>query len=235
MRALLGKISRIVRKVIVPGAAGLGLLLTAAHFIWMYSGSNQWRLVRDENGIQIFTLKAPGSTLIKCKARTRVKTSLSSAVFLFRGDESTYKDFGPDLKVIERIETPDVYVAYLAFTQKMPPPFRPTEMVVLLNYAQNRQTKAVEINVQAAPTKTPPTPGVSRVTHLNNLFRLTPVSNGEIEWEVDGDVDMGLFYPMANLALPEYLFKDLSRLKKLVLTEKYQKARLISVQEPPAV
>ena len=231
MSALLSKLSIFVRKVVVPCILALGFVVPLAHYAWMYSGSNEWRLVRDENGIQIFTLKAPGATLLKCKARMRVKTSLTSAVFLLRGDESTYKDFGPDLKVIERIETPDVYMAYMAFTQKMPPPFKPKEMVVLLNYAQNKQTKAVEINVQAAPTRLPPTPGTSRVTHLNNIFRLTPISKDEIEWEVDGEVDMGLLYPLANLALPNYLFKDLSRLKNVVLTDKYQKAKLISVQE----
>jgi len=137
----------------------------------------------------------------------------------------------PRCSVIERIETPEVYVAYLAFTQKMPPPFKPKEMVVLLNYAQDKQTKAVTINVQAAPTRIPPTPGASRVTHLNNIFRLTPLPSGEVEWEIDGDVDMGIFYPIANLAMPQYLFKDLGRLKNVVLTEKYQKARLISVRE----
>ena len=230
MKALLAKGARIVRNIMI-GVLGLMIVLAVAHFSWKYSGSNEWRLVRDENGVQIFTLKAPGSTLIKCKARTRVKTSLTSSVFLFRGDESTYKDNGPDFKVIERIETPDVYVAYLEFTQKMPPPFNPTEMVVLMNYAQNKQTKAVEINVQAAPTRVPPTPGATRVTHLDNIFRLTPLPNGEVQWEVDGEVDMGLFYPLQNLSMPGFLFKDINRLRKLVLTDKYQKARLISVQE----
>jgi hypothetical protein len=31
--------------------------------------------------------------------------------------------------------------------------------------------------------------------------------------------------------MPEYLFQDLSKHKKLVLTEKYQSAKLASIQE----
>jgi hypothetical protein len=103
--------------------------------------------------------------------------------------------------------------------------------VILLNYAQDPVTRKVEINVQAAPTKIPPTANTSRVTHLNNIFRLTPLPDGQIEWEIDSDVDMGLLYPLANLTLPDYFFNDLIYIRKLVLTAKYQNAKLISVKE----
>jgi hypothetical protein len=232
MRAQLAKVFRVVGRILVPAIVGLIGVLPGVHFLWKASGSNEWKLVRDENGIQVFTLKAPGSTLLQCRARMRVKTSLASSVFLLRGDPATNDDFGgTDFKVIERIETPDVYLAYYSVKHKMPPPFSTKELVILLNYSQDKQTKAVEINVQAAPTKTPPTAGASRVTHLNNIFRLTPLPNGEVEWDITGDVDMGLFYPLANLAMPDFVFKDLSRDRQLVQTQRYQKASLISVQE----
>jgi hypothetical protein len=136
--------------------------------------------------------------------------------------------------VVERIENPTLFMACYSAKHPMPPPFRTKELVVLLNYAQDKQTKEVLINVQATPSRTPPSPNTSRVTHLNNIFRLTPMANGLINWEITLDVDMGLFYPLANLSMPEYLFKDLTYHKKLVLTEKYQKARLVSVEEPGA-
>ena len=66
----------------------------------------------------------------------------------------------------------------------------------------------------------------------DNQFRLTPLGNGEVQWEITGDVDLGLPYPMINLAMPDLLFKGLSDQRKLVLTPKYQQARLISVREP---
>jgi hypothetical protein len=232
MNAGFAKALRVVRRVFLPGVLGLIIVSTAAHFVWKSSGSNEWKLVRDENGIQVFTLKSPGSTLLKVRGRTQVKTSLSSGVFLFRGDPSTNEDFGgKNLKIFERIETPAVYLAYFSVEQPMPPPFGTKELVCLLNYAQDKNTKEVVINVQAAPSKTPPTPTTSRVTHLNNIFRLTPLSNGEVVWDVTADVDMGLFYPLSNMAMPEFVFRGLSDQRKLVLTEKYQKAKLVSVQE----
>lgn len=232
MKAVLGKVFRTVRKFFVPGVLAMIAVASIAHFAWKASGSSQWKLIRDENGIQVFTMKEPGSALLKFRGRTRVKTSLSSSVFLFRGDESTNDDFGgKNFKIFGRIETPSVYLAYFSVEQPMPPPFGTKELVCLLNYAQDQKTKEVLINVQAAPSKTPPTPNTTRVTHLNNMFRLTPLPSGEVEWEITGDVDMGLSYPLANLAMPELIFKGLGDQKRLVLTPKYQKAKLISVQE----
>lgn len=232
MKAAIGKAFKAVRRYFVPGVLGLVVLGAGAHYGWKASGSNEWELVRDEDGIQIHTLKQPGSSLLKFRATTRVKTSLASSVFLFRGDQETNDDFGgKNFRIFDRIETPSVYSAYFKVEQPMPPPFGTKELVCMLNYAQDSKTKEVLINVQAAPSRLPPTAGTTRVTHLNNMFRLTPLPGGEVQWEVTGDVDMGLFYPLANVAMPEFMFKGISDQRKLVLTEKYQKARLISVQE----
>lgn len=233
MKTLFAKLGRRIRRGLLPTVAILATVAVVAHFAWKYSGSNQWELRRDENGVRVYTMKTPGSTLLKVKADMQVATSLSSAVFLLRGDESTSDDFGgQDFTVVDRIETPQLFMACYSAKHPMPAPFRTKELVVMLNYAQDKRTKQVEINVQAAPGRTPPSPNTSRVTHLNNIFRLTPLPDGRIDWEITLDVDMGLFYPLANLSMPEYLFKDLSYHKDLVLTEKYQKARLISIDEP---
>ncbi len=178
-------------------------------------------------------LKYGGMTILGLLAVWLVADTIwTSSVFLYRGDPSTNDDFGgKNFKLFDRIETPSVYIAYFSVGQPMPPPFDTKELVCLLNYSQDKKTKEVLINVQAAPSKTPPTPNTTRVTHLNNLFRLTPLPNGEVEWEISGDVDMGLFYPLANVAMPQFVFQGLSDQRKLVLTEKYQKAKLVSVQE----
>jgi hypothetical protein len=232
MKAAIGKTFRAIRQHFVAGSLLLIAASTAAHFAWKASGSGEWKLVKDDSGIQIHTQKQPGSTLLKIRGKTRVKTSLASSVFLFRGDPSTSDDFGgKNFKLFDRFETPTVYLAYFSVEQPMPAPFTSKELVCLLNYAQDPKSKEVLINVQAAPSRLPPTPNTVRVTHLNNMFRLTPLASGEVEWEVIGDVDMGLFYPLANLVMPHFIFQGLNDQRKLVLEDRYQKARLTSVQE----
>ena len=232
MKTVFLKATKAIRRIVVPGTLGLMALLIVAHFTWKYSGSNEWKLVKEENGVRVFTLKSPGSTLLKVKADMRVKTSLSSAVYLLRGGQKTVEDFGgKDFKEMDVVDTADLYLAYYSVKHVMPPPFSTKELVVLLNYAQDKQSKEVVINVQAAPSKTPPSADAVRITHLNNIFRVTPLPGGEVNWEVILDVDMGVAYPLANLSMPDYLFQDLTKHKKLVLTEKYQNARMASVQE----
>ncbi len=221
-----------IGRLAVRGALGLAVVGLLAHVFWVRSGSGEWELVRDEDGIKIYSRKDPGYALLKFRSVTRVKTSLTSSVFMYRGDPTTAADFGgQNLNIFRKFETPNSYLSYYSVEQPFPPPFGTKEMVSMLNYAQNPKTGEVVINVQAAPSAIPPTPGVSRVTVLNNIFRLTPLKNGEVEWDLMLDADMGLFYPMANLALGDFLFKGTVDQRKLVLTEKYQKARLLSVRE----
>jgi len=209
------------RKFLVRAALALVAVGLISHVVWVHSGSGQWKLIRDEDGIQIYSLKDPGSALLKFRGVTRVKTSLTSSVFLYRGDETTNEDFGgQNFKIFDRVETPKMYMAYFSVEQPMPPPLGTKEMVSMLNYAQDPKTGEVLINVQAAPSAKPPTPGTSRVTYLNNLFRLTPMGNGEVQWEITGDVDLGLPYVLTNAAMPDLLFKGLSDQRKLVLTPK---------------
>jgi len=204
------------------------LALTMAHLAWKGAGSNEWQLARDENGIQVFTLKTPGQALLKVKARMKLDTRLSSAVALLRDDPFAV-DAGKEIRVIERIETPEVYLSYIA-VEEVPAPLGSRELVALVNYSQHAD-KRVEINVQAAPTKAPPGGTSPRVKHLNNVIQLSPSADGRLEWEVSSDVDMDVPYPLANFALPRELFDQLSRQRARVLTQKYAHAKLVSVRE----
>lgn len=201
-----------------------------AHVAWKGAGSNEWQLARDENGIQVFTLKTPGQALLKVKARMKLDTSLSSAVALLRDDPFGLESGVSEIHVIERIETPEVFLSYIA-VDHVPVPLGSRELVALVNYSQDPATRHVEINVQAAPTKAPPNGTTARVKHLNNLIRLIPAADGRLEWEVSSDVDMDVPYPLANVALPRELFDQLSIQRARVLTQKYAQASLVSVRE----
>lgn len=209
--------------------AALAIAVTVAHFAWKGAGSNDWQLVRDENGIQVFTLKTPGQVLLKVKATMKLDTRLSSAVALLRDDPFGVDSGTSEIQVIERIETPAVFLSYIA-VDHVPVPFGSRELVALVNYSQSAD-KHVEINVQAAPTKAPPSGTTARVKHLNNVIRLIPAADGRLEWEVSSDVDMDVLYPLANFALPRELFDRLRIQRARVMTQKYVQASLVSVRE----
>src|SRR5687767_7961221 len=45
----------------------LVIAAVAADMIWKASGSAEWKLAKDEGGVQVYTLKVPGDRLIKTK------------------------------------------------------------------------------------------------------------------------------------------------------------------------
>src|SRR5262245_52056965 len=64
-------------KVLLIMSVSLVALYFVASLAWRFSGSNEWKLVQDENGVKIYALKAPGSDLTKVKGVTRVRSTLS--------------------------------------------------------------------------------------------------------------------------------------------------------------
>jgi hypothetical protein len=228
----LKKIIKFMRNIVFPIVLVLAVVLASAHFLWKGSGSNEWNLAAEEDGISVWTLKEPGSSLLKMKAGMRVDTSLSSAVFALRGDVSTAEDFtGTNFTVIEQLETPNLYMAYYSVNQVMPSPFGTKEIVMFVNYSQDKKSKKITMNALAAPSRIPQTNEYPRVKHLDNTFNLTPLPNGEIEWEMIMNIDIGIPYFLFNLAMPEEMIKEFKYLRELVKTDKYQQAEMVSVEE----
>src|SRR5687767_615055 len=83
------KPKRKIARAIAYGFLGIGLIALLSHFIWVASGSNQWELDRETDGIKLWTSKAPGSGLVRVKGEVRIKSSLSGMVkMLEEFDES---------------------------------------------------------------------------------------------------------------------------------------------------
>src|SRR6185369_1310488 len=78
-----GRPRRVLRTILKTLALGIALVvvfLVVAHFAWKYSGSGQWKLEREKNGVKVYSLKTPGRTLKDWKAVRRLKTTLNGAV-----------------------------------------------------------------------------------------------------------------------------------------------------------
>src|SRR6266508_3764128 len=69
-----------IAKFVSLGALTLVVILSIAPFAWKRSGSNQWELEIDKDGVKVYSSKSPDSPLNKFKAVTRIKTTLSRAV-----------------------------------------------------------------------------------------------------------------------------------------------------------
>jgi len=211
-------------------SVALVALYCVAKLVWRFSGSNQWELVRDENGAKVYALKEPGSDLEQFKGSVRVRSTLSRAVAWLQ-DPDTCKDAGcVDPQMLEQV---DDQLQYSSMHIRMPGFFRPREFVLRTRFHQIPTTKEIWAEYAAAPEKAPPNDCCFRVTNMNNTWRLTPLGNGELEIEYSMNMDWGGFIPdiLSNSVRPKYLFVQLRQLQKYLDRAKYRDARFDFIQE----
>ena len=198
------------------------------HEWWKQSGSNEWELEREDQGVKVFTLKTPGSTLIKVRALTQVTSSMATMV-KFMEDPSTCEDVGCyDSLVIDTVPNsePGYYMGYHAWKSDSPGPFATRDAIALVAHYQDPHSKAMEVNFIATPNKLPPDECCIRLSHMHNIWKLTPIPGGKIDIELTMDMALGGGIPnvITSLTLPETIFWMLSGLQEIIDQDKYKNA-----------
>lgn len=200
-----GKLRRLLRA--TPYLAAIAVVgVFAANLAWRASGSSQWQLELEQNGVKVYSLKAPGAYNKQYKAVMRGKYTLTQLVagLIENSTAENCKQHIPgcmEIKVI-RPWNPRTMSDTVMWKLQLPPPFSPRESVIRSQVSQDPRTLAVTVDVIAAPNAIPRNPGAVRLTHMQNQWVYTPVGNGEVEIQFFQDIDMGGFFPaiLLNLA-----------------------------------
>ena len=215
--------------------AAITVLAIISHFAWTHSGTGEWKVVSDTDGVQISTQKVPGESALKYKVNMRVEARLSDVV-AFLSETETGNDLGAyDIRRIEEVSAPPVFYAYDTYKLRLPQPLGELEVVIINQYAQDPLTKTVRVNVNAAPNKLPLDPGIRRIVHLSNSWTLTPLAGGGVNMESVSEMDLGMPYVMANAAMPSVILENFSNIRALLKLDKYknkQPAFIAELQEP---
>jgi hypothetical protein len=217
-------------KFVARVSVALVVLYVVAQVAWRFSGSNKWELVRDQNGVKIYTLKAAGADLIQVKGIVRVRSTMGGLVKLMT-DPATCDDYGCyDAHTIERV---DDWLEYASFRLDLPFPFQTRELVFRGQIHQDPRTKEVLLVLAAAPDKAPPDNCCLRVMDMNNTWRFTPLGNGQIEIEYVQNMDEGGFIPdlLLNRRRPKLVAAILSKIQGMLNRKNYQDARLDFIKE----
>lgn len=198
-----------------------GLLLLVAHMAWLRSGSNEWSLLSDKDGIRVWSMKAPGEAIKKYKLQMHVESNLSDVVF-YMSDLNTGYDVGAsDIRRIEEVLDDPVFLAYDTYKLDLKP-FGKMDVVIVNHYAQDPKTGVVRLSVHAAPNKIPVDPDVPRVKHLSNRFTVTPVAQGGVDIELLAEMDLGLPYVLQNLVMPQVVHEEFAKMRGMFKKDKYR-------------
>ena len=129
----------------------------------------------------------------------------------------------------------DDQAKYSTFRFNMGRRFLPREYVTRTLIYQNPITKTILVQTWATPDKMPPNPCCFRVNELHNSQRITPLGNGEIEWEYVMNQDLGGFVPafLQNYGRVKVMAFWMPLIQKWLLEPKfnYQAAKFSWIQE----
>jgi hypothetical protein len=226
-----GRLVRVLKRTgLYVGAVLLALL--AGHIIWVSSGSNEWKVVSDKDGIRVATLKTPGYSVFKYKVNMHVDQDLSGVVF-YMTDLHTGADVGAtDLRRIEKVSADPVSYVYDTYKLDLPRPFHQIEVMIVNQYHQDPVTKQVKLDVYAAPNREPLKQGITRLVHLANTWTLTPVASGGVDIESISEMDLGIPYVLANLAMPALVAEEFDKMRQMLKKDRYKNQKPAFISEP---
>lgn len=229
--------SRKFLRIMAFGSVLIIAILVVAHFAWKYSGSNTWRLIQEKNGVQIYALKVPGATLEQFRAVFRIKTTLNRIVATMT-DHSTegcrkfvpgciagpvLKEMDPQsLSFIQSYRV--VFKSYLSF-------LAPRDFVGRGQFSQDPQSKVLVADFLTLPGLVPDDPCCVRVTNMHNVWRFTPLGDGQVEVEWSANYDPGLPYWAFNLLSPVGLPAFRARSERVFNNEKYRHQQFAWIKE----
>lgn len=222
------------RKIVLFGVFSILVIFYVGDWIWFKSGTNEWQLTRDRDGIKIWTLKSPGSRITKIKLHMQLKSKLASMIKLIE-DPTSGPDVGAkEVNMLEMKVSPSGdFSAYYECKIDLPFPFKDRQSVILILHSQDSISKQIEMNVFAAPNRLPPDDSYVRPTHMHNIWYLTPLENGliDIEYYQDSDIGGSVPYFINNVIAIEALFELFSKFQDFMNLERFKSAEFDYVKE----
>jgi hypothetical protein len=212
---------------VARAALWLAVLATVTYIVavltWRYSGSNQWELVREQDGVRLYTFKSPGFDVRQVRGVVTVESTLGGLV-QFMKDPDVCDQIGCyESRMVENV---DEQVQYYTFRFDYPFGFRPRDFVVRAQFHQHPQTGAVLLEFTAAPDKMPLNDCCVRVTDMRNSWLFTPLGDGRVEVQYTMNMHEGGFIPhlLLNNVRPQVMAGLLPRLESMIARDEYQRA-----------
>ncbi len=141
--------------------------------------SEAWKLLKDEDGIQVYSKPDIYSDMKIIKAETVAKTTLSTLITLIR-DAENHQNWVfncTHAEILELIDSTDWY--YYAQTDA-PWPVSDRDVVTKVTFYQDKDTKTVTFKSTGVPDYIPQKPGYIRIPETESYWIFEPLDNRKI-------------------------------------------------------
>lgn len=223
---------RLVRRLAVV-ALGVAAIAGAAFLGYYFYGWSDWKPLGERDGIAVFSMKRPGSSLIVYKGVARFPVSLTS-ITRFMQDPSACDDVGCTDPAV--LETVSPQIQYMSFVYDYAP-FDRRQFVVKVEVSQDPVSLEVRVHYLSDDSRVPPHPCCVRVPHMDNTWRFRPVGNGLVEVEYVVDEAEGGWIPffIANMIHETVAHDALAGVREFVGSEKFRKKYIVGAKPLPYI
>jgi hypothetical protein len=192
-----------------------------------------WTLVREQDGIKVWTRKIADSPIAQSLATVTVESKLSPVVALIldANNEHYWIDSVDRSKTLQQISATKSYNYTLS---NAPWPVSDRDAVVLTEASQDPVTYVVQIRSHATPGKLPKRKGVIRIKIVDSLWTLTPQPGGKVQISYQVHSDPGGRLPawLINSVITDQPFNTLKNLRNIIGTTPYKDGRASFIVEP---
>lgn len=187
--------------------------------------AEQWRLVSDKNGIQVYMKHNDDSRLKTFRGVTRFSVDRLDNISGVLNDTPNMPRWMHFISHANEIRRSDYLNREYQFLTSLPWPLTDREAVVKLLVRQDEKTKAVTVHVLNSPGLLPPNPKYIRMPEMQGRFAFAPTGKGkEVEVTYEIILDPGGYVPawIANIVLKDTPYFTLERLRRVVERPEYK-------------
>ena len=186
--------------------------------------AEEWKLVKQDDGIQVFTRSAPHSALKAFKGVVSIPARLTSIVATI-DDTSVYTQLFYNTKSAKELKKVSDTESYRYFVTKLPWPAQSRDSIVHTVLKQNKQNKNIQITLNGAPKYIPLKPDLLRIKKMAGRWLLVPEKDSvKVVYEMSVDPGGNLPTWLVNNMSVDLPFITLKNLRNLVKQAKYQQA-----------
>ncbi|MEZ9632434.1 START domain-containing protein [Vibrio cyclitrophicus] len=201
----------------------LTFIMVATSFSVLASDGNEWKLVRNKQGIEVYNRKIEGNDFKEFRAEADIKANLTSIIALFT-DTSVGTQWVENIDKMEEIDHfSEVHTVTKTYT-KAPWPVSDREAIVENFIEQDPDTLTVMITQHGRPNYQPnDDKRIVRVAHLESRWVLTPLNNNttHISYQVLSDPGGSIPSWLINMVAVSQPYKTLRGLSEMLDSHAY--------------
>ena len=189
----------------------LGVLLLT----FTVSAQENWKLVKEEAGIKVYTKYEAGSGYKAFKAEMQASCKIKSIVEVLKNSESI-NNWIVNCKGVKLLKTDDNDQYYYIETS-LPFPFKNRDMVYHFQYIET-DSQQVKVTVTGMPDYIPPTVGIVRLAKANGSWLITSIDTFLTAITYQMHVEPGGLIPawLANPFIVNVPFSTFKELRKII-------------------